>query len=199
MSELARRGWGVRHLRGLPPRVMWFYFRASRRALRAGDEHALKAASGPESVRRLLAIAEGRHDVVEIGTAAGWTTIALALADPDRRVTSFDPTSWPTRERYVRLAPAGARRRVEFVDALGTEGAGLFSGTADLVFVDGSHDREATIAHMQAWRPLLAPGGVVVFHDYENEAWPGVAEAIRELGLTGETPGGSLFVWRRPA
>jgi predicted O-methyltransferase YrrM len=199
MRELARRGWGVRHLRGLPPRVAWFYFRATRRALRAGDERALQAASGPESVRRLLAVAEGRHDVVEIGTAAGWTAIALGLADPDRRVTSFDPTSWPTRERYVRLVPAGVRRRVEFVDARGKDGAELFSGTADLVFVDGNHSRDATIAHMQAWRPRLAPGGVVVFHDYENDAWPGVAEAIRELGLTGETPGGALFVWRRPA
>jgi predicted O-methyltransferase YrrM len=99
----------------------------------------------------------------------------------------------------VRLVPAGVRKRVEFVDALGIDGAKLFSGTADLVFIDGSHEREATIAHMQAWRPRLAPGGVVVFHDYENEVWPGVADAIRELGLTGETPGGSLFVWRAPA
>ena len=199
MSGLARRGWGARHLRGLPPRVAWFYFRASRRARRSGDDRALQAASGPDSVKRLLAIAEGRHDVVEIGTAAGWTAVALALADPDRRVTSYDPTSWPTRERYVRLVPAGVRKRVEFVDALGIDGAKLFSGAADLVFIDGSHERETTIAHMQAWRPRLAPGGVVVFHDYENEGWPGVADAVRELGLAGETPGGSLFVWRGPA
>ena len=199
MSELARRGWGARHLWGLPPRVAWFYFRATRLALRAGDERALQAASGPESLRRLLAVAEGRHNVVEIGTAAGWTAIALALADSDRRVTTFDPTPWPTREQYLRLVPEGARRRVEFVDVPGTDGAGLFSGSADLVFVDGDHSREATIAHMQVWRPLLAPGGVVVFHDYENEGWPGVAEAVRELGLTGETPGGALFVWRGPA
>lgn len=198
MRDLTRRGWGMRHLRGLPPRVAWFYLRATRKAMRAGDERALQAASGPESVRRLLAVAEGRRNVVEIGTAAGWTALALTLADPARRVTSFDPTPWPTRERYVRLVPRGARSRVQFVDALGTEGAELFAGAADLVFVDGSHDREATIAHMHAWRARLAPRGVVVFHDYENDAWPGVAEAIRELGLAGETPGGSLFVWRRP-
>lgn len=197
--ELTRRGWGVRHLRGLPPRVAWFYFRAARGALRTGDEHALRAASGPQSIRKLLQVAAGRRNVVEIGTAAGWGAIALALADPSRRVTTFDPTSWPTRERYVALIPAGARRRIEFVHALGVDGAEMFSGAADLVFIDGSHDRDATIAHMVAWRPLLSPGGVVVFHDYGAAAWPGVAEAIRALGLTGETPGGSLFVWRRPA
>jgi len=196
--ELARRGWGLRHLRGLPPRVAWFYFRASRLALRTGDEHALRAASGPESIRRLLEVAAGRRNVAEIGTAAGWGAIALTLADANRRVTSFDPTSWPTRERYVRLAPAAARRQLKFVDTLGTDGAEIFAGAADLVFIDGDHERDATIAHMEAWRPRLAPGGVVVFHDYGNADWPGVAEAVHELGLTGETPGGSLFVWRRP-
>lgn len=196
--ELAQRGWGIRHLRGLPPRVAWFYFRAARRALRTEDEHALRAASGPESMRRLLDVAAGCRNVVEIGTAAGWGAIALALADPARRVTTFDPTPWPTRERYVGLIPAAAGRRIEFVDALGVEGAKMFAGTPDLVFIDGSHDRDATVAHMLAWRRLLSPGGLVVFHDYGAEAWPGVAEAVRELGLTGETPGGSLFVWRGP-
>jgi predicted O-methyltransferase YrrM len=137
--------------------------------------------------------------VAEIGTAAGWGTIALALADANRQVTTFDPTSWPTREQYLSLIPASVRSRIEFVDALGVDGAERFSGTADLVFIDGSHDRDATIAHMEAWRPRVAPGGVVVFHDYGNESWPGVAEAVRELGLTGETPGGSLFVWSRPS
>jgi predicted O-methyltransferase YrrM len=178
--------------------VAWFYFRASRRALRSGDDHALRAASGPESIRCLLEVAAGRRNVVEIGTAAGWGAIALALADGDRRVTTFDPTSWPTRERYLSLVRPAVRRRIEFVDALGVDGAEMFSGTADLVFIDGSHDRDATIGHMQAWQPRVAPGGLVVFHDYGNEGWPGVAEAVRELGLTGETPGGSLFVWRRP-
>lgn len=146
-------------------------------------------------MRWLLAVAKGRRNVVELGTAAGWGAIALTLADPERRVTTFDPTSWPTRDRYLELMPAQARRRLRIVEVEGAAGARGFEGAADLVFVDSSHHRDDTLATFHAWRERLAPDGVLAFHDYENKAWPGVTEAIHELGLRGATPGGSLFVW----
>jgi predicted O-methyltransferase YrrM len=186
----------VSQLRGLPPRVAWFYFRASRRAIRAADAAALRAATGPESARHLLAVAAGAKSVVELGTAAGWSAIALTLADRDRRVTTFDPTPWPTRERYLQLMPAQARRRLTITEVEGALGAETFTTAPDLVFIDSSHHRTDTIASALAWRERLATDGLIVFHDYENESWPGVTEAIHELGLTGESPGGSLFVWR---
>lgn len=193
--ELASLGWGIRELRRLPPRVAWFYLRASRRALRADDRAAIRAAAGPESVRHLLRAGEGRKAAVELGTGAGWSTVALALAEPGRSVTSFDPTEWPTRDRYLSLASPQARERIEIKKVEGHLAPGSFAGSADLLFVDSSHDRGETIASVRAWQPRLAPGAVVVFHDYENPDWPGVAEAVRELGLDGEAPGGSLFVW----
>jgi hypothetical protein len=63
------------------------------------------------------------------------------------------------------------------------------------LFVDSSHDREQTLAEFGAWRDALAPGAVVAFHDYDEPAYPGVTEAVRELGLDGEVFG-HLFVWR---
>ena len=45
------------------------------------------------------------------------------------------------------------------------------------------------------WRPALAPDAIVAFHDYDHPDFPGVREAIEELGLDGEARGG-LFVWR---
>jgi hypothetical protein len=38
-------------------------------------------------------------------------------------------------------------------------------------------------------------GAIVVFHDYDEPAYPGVTEAVRELGLPGEVFG-HLFAWR---
>jgi predicted O-methyltransferase YrrM len=184
----------VSKLRGLPLRVAWFYFRASRRALRTGDAGVLRAAAGPDSIRHLLEIAAGRQTVVELGTAAGWSAIALTLADAGRTVTTFDPTAWPTRERYLQLMPRNARRRLTFAAIDGAGGAATFADTADLVFIDSSHHRDETVASVLAWRQRLASDGVIVFHDYDNASWPGVAEAINELGLKGESPGGSLFV-----
>jgi predicted O-methyltransferase YrrM len=178
----------------LPPRVAWFYFRARRTAVRTGDEWSLKSATKPESLALLLRLARGRRFVVEIGTGTGWTTAALVLADRGRRVISLDPVARPERERYLDLA-GQARSRIELVDAGGEAGPRPEDAPPDFVFVDGSHERELTIRTFEAWRPALAPGGVIAFHDYGNELYPGVTEAIEELGLEGDVER-DVFVWR---
>ncbi|MEA2350160.1 MAG: hypothetical protein QOG86_1101 [Thermoleophilaceae bacterium] len=179
----------------LPPRVALFYSRARRRAARNGDDWSLQSATGPESLARLLRLARGRRRVVEIGTGTAWTTAALALADGERRVLSFDPKVWPEREGYLRLAGRDATARIELVEGGGENGppAGR-DFEPDLLFVDGSHERDLTIRTVESWRPVLAAGAIVAFHDYENPKYPGVSEAIRALGLEGEAIG-DVFVW----
>jgi predicted O-methyltransferase YrrM len=181
----------------LPPRVARFYSRARRTAARTGDEWSLQSATGPEALALLLRLARGRRRVVEIGTGTAWTTAALALADRRRRVLSFDPRVWPERDRYLELAGPGARSRIELVAGGGEDGPGDRSFRPDMLFVDGSHERDLTIRTFESWRPALAPGAIVAFHDHENPAYPGVTEAIRALGLEGESAGG-VFVWRAP-
>jgi predicted O-methyltransferase YrrM len=181
----------------LPPRVALFYSRARRTAAREGDEWSLRSATGPESLARILRHARGRKRVVEIGTGTAWTTAALLIADRERRVLSFDPRVWPQRDRYLALTRAGVTARLELVQGGGEEGPGERPWRPDMLFVDGSHDRELTIATFEAWRPRLARDAVVAFHDFENSEYPGVTEAIRELGLDGEADG-DLFVWRAP-
>jgi hypothetical protein len=67
--------------------------------------------------------------------------------------------------------------------------------SVELLFVDSSHDRESVLAAFRAWREALVPGAVIDFHDYDHPSFPGVREAIDELGLAGRQCGG-LFVWR---
>ncbi len=43
----------------------------------------------------------------------------------------------------------------------------------------------------------MVPGGAVAFHDYDHPEYPGVREAVEELGLRGQ-PVGGMFVWRKP-
>ena len=178
----------------LPPRVALFYSRARRSAARRGDEWSLQSATGPESLARLLRLARGRRRVAEIGTGTAWTTAALALADPERRVLSFDPKVWPERERYLGLAGPDAAARIELVEGGGENGPAGREFEPDMLFVDGSHDRDLTIRTLENWRPALAPGAIVAFHDYENPKYPGVSEAIRALDLRGEAVG-DVFVW----
>lgn len=179
--------WGLRRL---PPRVALFQARALLLALRLDDRFALASVSRPGDVRLLLDLARGRELVVELGTATGWTAASLALQGA--RVVSFDPVVQEHRERYLALLPADARGRIDLRRAAGADGS--TDGPVDLLFVDSTHERDATIAEFEAWRPRLAPGALVVFHDHGNPAFPGVAAAVEALGLSGEARDG-VFVW----
>jgi hypothetical protein len=97
------------HLLRLPRRVAWFYLRAVVLALRLRDWQSLRISSRPRELGALLTAARGRKRVVEHGTATGWAAVALALAEPDRRVATYDPFEVEHRERYLDLAPASAR------------------------------------------------------------------------------------------
>ena len=182
----------------LPPRVALFFARARRLAVERGDEWSITSATGPRSLGFVLREARGARRVVEIGTGTGWTAIAAALADRDRSVVSYDPVVRPERDWYLDLARPDVRRRIELRTAAGEEGPPAGSPPVEFLFVDGSHERERTKATFEAWRPALAPGAGVAFHDWRNPVYPGVTEAIEELGLQGRSRG-DVFVWHAPA
>jgi predicted O-methyltransferase YrrM len=180
----------------MPLRVRWFLWRARRLAKRSGHEWGLQAATGGGDLAELLSLARGRELVVELGTGPGWTAIALALDDPARRVVTYDPVEHENRAEYLALA-GDAAARIEWVAAEGASGATASAEPVPMLFVDSTHEREPTLEEFAAWRPRLAPGAVVAFHDYGHPEFPGVEEAVRELGLEGERRGG-MFVWRAP-
>jgi predicted O-methyltransferase YrrM len=175
--------------------VALFRVRAAREARRAGDRFSIDSATRADELAELLRLARGCRHAVELGTGTAWTTISLALADRRRQVTSYDPVTRPERERYLGLVPERVRRRIRLLERPGASGPPPNAPPADFLFVDSSHEREETIAELRAWRDALAPGAVVVFHDYAEPAYPGVGEAIRELRLQGEAIG-HLFAWR---
>jgi predicted O-methyltransferase YrrM len=186
-----------RSLRALPPDVRRFYRRAHARARGDGDRFSLDSVSRPGHLATLLALARGRRNVVELGTGTAWATAALVVDDPQRRVLSFDPIVRLERERYLALLDESQRARIELVPEPGGDGAARAEGV-ELLFIDSSHERLATVAEFRAWRPRLAPGAVVVFDDYGHPDWPGVAQAVADLQIEGDVHGG-LFVWRAPA
>ena len=188
----------VLRLRVLPPHVAWFQWRARRRARALGDTFALESSTRPADLARLLKLARGRRHVVELGTANGWTAIALALDHPQRHVLTFDPFDRPERQAYLGLVPSRVRQRIVFIDKPGSVGPdGVTSGVTDgqpphrieLLYIDSSHDRAETIAEVRAWQGALAAGALIVFDDYTHPDYPGVREAVDELGLRGETAG----------
>lgn len=179
---------------GLSPRVALFYARACRIARQVPDEFTLVAMTRADDLARLLVRARGSCRIVEIGTGSGTTSIALALDDRERLVWSYDvKPPRAERELFLRLAPAAVRRRITFLHEPGAEPSSA-PASVDFVYIDGSHQREDTAATFRVWEPQLVPRATVAFHDYGRN-WPGVAQAIDDLGLDGEVDG-LLFVWR---
>lgn len=185
------------HLLALPRPVRRFYWRAWRLRARLGDAFSLGGATKPRELRPLLAAAEGAQRVVEIGTGTAWTTIALALADGTRTVTSIDPVRRPERDAYLELVPASVAKRIAFVEGVGEAAPPAGIDGVGFLFIDANHDQASTEGAFRAWRDRLAPGAGVAFHDFDDPQWPGVTEAIRSLGLQGAASH-HLFVWRAP-
>jgi hypothetical protein len=160
-------------------------------------------------------------EIVEIGTFDGRTTLNLAVnAPPQARVFTLDLSPdeaprfdlAPGERAYVEKPRSGRRfldAAPEWADAAGritqlmgdsaTYDWSAHFGRVGLVFVDGSHAYDYVIADSNTAFGLVAPKGMVIWHDYG--VWEGVTraleeiEASRHLGLR-HVRGTSLVVWR---
>jgi len=126
----------------------------------------------------LAGLASGR-DVLEIGSAFGYSAVVMALGGA-AHVTAVDPHVWlGSHEAMVaNLDASGVDGVVTIVrDASPAALAGL--GPFGLVFIDGDHGAEAVAADVAAARAALAPGGKLAVHDYlEACCCPGVRQAL---------------------
>jgi predicted O-methyltransferase YrrM len=179
----------------LPRRARAFYLRALGRALRTRDRSSLCGVTRPRELVPLLRIARRSSRIVEVGTGTAWTSICLALSNPRARVASYDIEPIPYREPYIGMLDEQTRERIDWLTRDGSDP--VDEGPVDLVYIDASHERSDTLRTFLAWQDRVARGGGVAFHDYADSAWPGVTQAVRELGLDGEVHG-HLFIWTKP-
>lgn len=165
------------------------------RALRSED-------GGTEPYESFCVAAIARHVqpgcVFEFGTFRGQTTALLAQnTPPATRIFTLDVDSQELRSLGV--LPTGADRTYIRKDRIGehiahpaTEervtqllGDSLafdytpYLGRCELVFVDAGHGYESVKSDTENAFRLLAPGGVIMWHDYKPGC-PGVVRALHE-------------------
>jgi hypothetical protein len=74
------------------------------------------------------------------------------------------------------------QNRISILQMFSLEAAANFPNhKLDFVFIDAAHDYESVIADIKAWLPKIKPGGWIMFHDFDNPNFPGVADAVREM------------------
>lgn len=138
----------------------------------------------------------GYRQVAEVGVHKGDTAERVLQACPDLKAYYMvDPWAsyewsdqshlapWTTEQQEetyqlalsrVKNFPASRVMRMTSVEA-----AKRFElGSLDLVFIDANHSYESVKQDLEAWVPLVRPGGVVSGHDYNGFA--GVTPAVDE-------------------
>jgi predicted O-methyltransferase YrrM len=165
--------------------------------------------------RVLLDAAHDARRVVEIGVYEGSSAVALCRVLPaDAKLHLIDPfgahpdalpSGWGATEWATRRAVARALRRrgasapgVHWHTALSHDVAGGWEDEVDLVFIDGDHSEAGCELDWSDWRPFVAIGGRVVFHDAragepEGRGLPGPTAVVTRHFRGVGTPGWELL------
>jgi len=165
-----------------------------------------------EDARILREAARGARRAVEIGVYEGASALVLlreldAEADlhlidpfgshPDALPGGWGATEWATRRVLGRAERDPQSATVHWHVALSHKVAAGWSGEADLVFIDGDHSEEGCQLDWDSWRPLVEPGGRVVFHDARADraggrGLPGPTAVLARLRAGALEPGWAL-------
>lgn len=125
----------------------------------------------------LLNLAKGRQAkrILEVGTFRARTTCALQMNCPEAVIVSYDiqVLDSPYRQALSNCPKVSLRHAsfAESAEALRQE------APFDLIFVDGSHRVEDVITDSRIALAVLAPGGIIVWHDYRPNDYH--TEALR--------------------
>lgn len=137
--------------------------------------------------------------VLEIGSYCGKSTICIGQsAEVVHAVDPHDGRATPKpkgtmQEMQENLTRYGVDRWVHIIQGtLATNSRTSFElsycGPFDLIFIDGDHSEESVQSDVDAALPLLAPGGLLAFHDYRSQTgefdgrWdPGVTTVVDRL------------------
>jgi predicted O-methyltransferase YrrM len=134
--------------------------------------------------------------LVEVGSYQGRSTVVLGSVlralSPQSRLYAIDPhegtvgradrrlsRGTPTFDAFMaNISAAGVSEHIEPVRSLSYETE--WDRPIDLLFVDGLHDRLNVERDYRHFAGFLAPGAIVLFHDYASY-YPGVVEFVDHL------------------
>lgn len=172
----------------------------------------------PADVEGWLSYKEGRaladlcrdKAVLEVGSYLGRSTICIAqtassvvsVDTHDGRGTAVPQDTLP--QFAANLSRYGVRQKVDvnscsFEDFINWQDP---DQTFELIFIDGAHDYKSVVSDIVNATSLMAPGGLLVFHDYRSPLDPDVSTAVDELISAGAeliSTHDSLAVVRPPA
>lgn len=127
-------------------------------------------------------------NILVIGNAHGWSTVALSLIFPQAKVVAIDPgVDGNALTNRIAAACGLNMRAVEGYSpqAVAPVVAEHLNGKPDLVLIDAVHTNEAIIDDFTACRAVASDDAIWLFHDVINCSLVDGVNRIREIsGLT---------------
>jgi predicted O-methyltransferase YrrM len=149
-----------------------------------GYDLAEKGMMSREEIHLLKAcVMQLPQEPVVANIGAGEGTSALAILEERNEAVIFSFDIHPVVGEKQAIAAAGLdSSRVIRVLGKSWESGRHFPIHFDLVLVDGAHDDAAVAKDIEAFLPLVKPGGYIIFHDYVHKNVPGLTKIVdREM------------------
>lgn len=132
------------------------------------------------SGRVLAALASDRRRIVEVGTAIGYSTLCMALAQPDGgTIVTIDPDVHRTLRARVHWRAAGVEDRITIVNAPALDAFRArdpaLEGPFDMAFIDALKPEYG--GYFEAIATRVDPGAIVVA---DNVLWGGRVSGARK-------------------
>lgn len=140
----------------------------------------------PEEGQALAELCRGKR-VLEIGSYCGLSTVCIGrTAEHVVAVDYFDGRGTPDprdtlAEFKSNIERHGLTHKVEIRHPSWLHQGEFPRPEFDVAFIDGAHDFDSVIADAIAAMNLLAPGGVLIFHDYQGTHDPDVNRVVEGL------------------
>lgn len=116
--------------------------------------------------------------VVGVDTFRGSPEFAKVVKGPAGESWDDLPTGHLAQMAIGHLTAAGVIDDVTLIVSDSAKAASLFPDQSVFaVMVDAGHDADSVERDARAWWPKVAPGGVIVFDDFDRE-YPGVREGL---------------------
>jgi predicted O-methyltransferase YrrM len=125
--------------------------------------------------------------VLELGTCCGFSAITMGLANADTKVYTIEGAKEIAAIAASNIEKAGCSNVMQvvgrFCDVLDETLARI--SPIEFAFIDGHHDKDATLKYFRQIRPFMAKGSVMAFDDISwsdgmKEAW---ALVVSEAGV----------------
>jgi hypothetical protein len=137
--------------------------------------------------KALAELAEGKR-VLEIGSYCGLSTVCMGrTAEHITSCDYFDGRGTPSPDDTLPKFKANIERYglSEKVAIIHPDDLAALDQSFDFIFIDGAHDYESVAADAAKSLPLLAPGGLLAFHDFKHPCHGGIERVIDGLILDG--------------